>query len=143
MLIGRSDSKIGEKGRISFPKKFRKILGDHLIVTQGFESSLIVIAKDQLDLLLKGTEGKPITQKEVRETELFLLGSAQEVNLDSKGRFILPDYLKKYAKITDEVACLGILKYVRIWDKKRWEEHNIKLVDNIEPITNKLSEKNE
>src|SRR3990167_8539406 len=97
MLIGRQDSKIDEKNRISFPKKFRKELGDHLIITQGFEGSLIVISVDQLKILFEGTEGKPIIDKEARETERFLLGSAEEVTLDQKGRFILPEHLRKFA----------------------------------------------
>jgi len=140
MLIGRSDSKIDEKNRISFPKKFRKELGDNLIVTQGFEGSLIVISKDQLKLLLEGTEGKPIIDKAARETERFLLGSAEEVKLDDKGRFIIPEHLRKYANLSQEVSCLGIIRYVQIWDKKQWEEHNKELIENIEPITEKLSD---
>lgn len=140
MLIGRSDSKIDEKNRISFPKKFRRELGDNLIVTQGFDSSLIVISRDQWKVLLEGTEGKPITNKEARETETFLLGSAEEVDLDTKGRFVIPDHLKRFAGLSSEVACLGLLRYVRIWDKKKWEEHNEKLVKDIEPITEKLKD---
>lgn len=138
MLIGRQDSKIDEKNRISFPKKFRRELGDNLIVTQGFEGSLIVISVAQLNLLLEGTEGKPIIDKEAREIERFLLGNATEVETDEKGRFIVPGYLKEYANLTDEVSCLGIVRYVQIWDKKRWEEHNRKLTKTIEPITEKL-----
>ncbi|MBI4097986.1 MAG: division/cell wall cluster transcriptional repressor MraZ [Candidatus Levybacteria bacterium] len=140
MLIGRQDSKIDEKNRISFPKKFRKELGDSLIITQGFESSLIVIGRNQFDILLEGTRGRPIIDKQAREIERFLLGSAEEIELDEKGRFILPDYLKKYAGLSNEVTCLGLNRYVQIWDKKKWEEHNLELIKQIEPITEKLSD---
>ena len=140
MLIGRQDSNIDEKNRISFPKKFRKIIGNRLIVTQGFEGSLIVISQDQFDILLEGTKGKPIIDKKAREVERFLLGSAEEVELDEKGRFILPEYLKGYANLSSEVTCLGLNKYVQIWDKKRWEEHNLDLIKKIEPIAEKLSD---
>ena len=143
MLIGRQDSKIDEKGRIAFPKKFRNELGDNLVVTQGFESSLIVVSAAHWNTLLEGTEGKPITNKQARETERFLLGSAEEVVLDSKGRFILPMHLKKYAGLINEVCCLGISRYVQIWDKKKWEKHNDELIKNIDPITEKLNEDNE
>ena len=140
MLIGRHDSKIDEKNRISFPKKFRKELGDSLIITQGFESSLIVISVGELKLLLEGTKGRPIIDKQARETERFLLGSAEEVILDQKGRFILPEHLKRYANLTQEVTCLGIIRYVQIWDKNKWEKHNQELIKQIEPITEKLSD---
>jgi MraZ protein len=141
MLIGQAGSRIDEKNRISFPKKFRDELGDDLIVTQGFESSLIVVSKEQWKSLLEGTEGLPFTNKEARETQRFLLGAAENVSLDEKGRFVLPGHLKDYAKISDEVICLGISKYVEIWDKKLWEQHSVELIQNIVPITKKLSEK--
>lgn len=140
MLIGRQDSKIDEKNRISFPKKFRKELGNNLVITQGFEGSLIVISSEDMKLLLEGTAGRPIIDKEAREIERFLLGSAEEVTLDEKGRFILPDHLKRYANLVSEVTCLGITRYVQIWDKKTWEMHNKELIKNIEPITEKLSD---
>ena len=140
MLIGRQDSRIDEKNRIAFPKKFRGELGERLIVTQGFEGSLIVVSTERWKSLLEGTEGMPFTKKSARETQRFLLGTATEVELDDKGRFILPSHLKTYAKISQDIVFLGISRYVEIWDKKLWEEHNEELIKNIEPITEKLSE---
>ena len=140
MLIGQESGKIDEKNRIAFPKKFRKVLGNKLIITQGFEGSLIIVSMDSWKPLLEGTEGKPLINKEARETQRFLLGTATEVELDDKGRFILPEYLRKYAEIQKEVVCLGISRYVELWDKKKWEKHNMELIKTIEPIAQKLSE---
>lgn len=143
MLIGRQDSKIDEKNRIILPSKFRRELGDNLIVTQGFESSLIVISVSKFELLLEGTRGKPIIDKSAREIERFLLGSAEEVTLDDKGRFIVPSYLRNYANLTQEVSILGVMRYVQIWDMKRWETHNLELIKKIEPIAERMSKNNE
>lgn len=143
MLIGRQDTKIDEKNRIILPAKFRRELGDKLIVTQGFESSLIVISVNKFELLLEGTKGKPIIDKNAREIERFLLGSAEEVTLDDKGRFIIPAYLRRYASLSSEVSLLGVARYVQIWDKKLWEQHNLELIKKIEPITEKLTKNNE
>ena len=128
MLIGRQDTKIDEKNRIILPAKFRRELGDKLIVTQGFEGSLIVISVSKFELLLEGTRGKPIIDKNAREIERFLLGSAEEVSLDDKGRFIIPAYLREYASLNGEVSMLGVIRYVQIWDKKRWEEYSNTLI---------------
>ncbi len=143
MLIGRQDTKIDEKNRIILPAKFRRELGDNLIVTQGFEGSLIVISVSKFELLLEGTRGKPIIDKNAREIERFLLGSAEEVSLDDKGRFIVPNYLREYASLNEEVSMLGVIRYVQIWDKKRWETHNLELIKKIEPITERLTKNNE
>ncbi len=141
MLIGQYGGTIGEKNRIAFPKKFRDELGDKLIITQGFEGSLIVVAEASWKSLLEGTEGMPLTDLSTRETQRFLLGTATEVELDEKGRFVLPTHLKEYGSLSGEIVFLGISRYVEIWDKKKWEEHNSILVGTITSIADKLSGK--
>lgn len=138
MLIGQYTGTIGAKGRVAFPKKFREVLGDKLIVTQGYENSLIVVSEEGWKALLEGTEGKPFIQAETRETQRFLLGGASFSELDDKGRFILPTYLRDFAKIGDEIVFLGLSRYVEIWDKKRWEEYKQNLEKNIDSISKRL-----
>lgn len=140
MLLGQHSGKVGVKGRLAFPKKFREILGDRLIVTVGYENSLIVVSEEGWKRLLEGTEGKPFTVGAARETQRFILGGASETILDSKGRFILPLYLREYAKIENEVVFVGLSRYVEIWDKSTWEEYRKNLEKNIATIAERLSE---
>lgn len=138
MLIGQYEGKFGAKNRIALPKKFREILGDKLIVTLGYENSLIVVSEKGWKALLEGTEGKPFIQSETRETQRFLLGGASNVELDGKGRFIIPGYLRDFAKIKTDVVFLGLSRYVEIWDKERWEEYRQNLEKNIDTISQRL-----
>lgn len=138
MLLGQYDGIVGEKNRIAFPKKFREVLGDKLIITHGYENSLIVVSEEGWTALLEGTQGKPFIQFETRETQRFLLGGANLVELDSKGRFILPVYLRDFAKITSDVIFLGLSRYVEIWDKNRWTEYSKNLEKNIDVISERL-----
>ena len=143
MLIGQHEGKVGAKGRTAFPKKFREELGDKLIITLGYENSLIVVSEENWRSLLEGTEGKPFIQSETRETQRFLLGGAVSVELDSKGRFILPSFLREFAGIKAEIVFLGLSRYVEVWDKTRWLEYRKNLENNIERISQKLVEKEE
>lgn len=142
MLLGQFEGKVGEKSRTAFPKRFRDILGDKLIITQGFEKSLIVVSQEGWKALLEGTEGKPFTTNIARDTQRFLLGRAMFAELDEKGRFILPEYLKEYANISSDIIFLGLSRYVEIWDKKHWEEYHSELSKNISTIAEKLTESN-
>lgn len=139
MLLGQFEGRIDEKYRIGFPKKFRKYLGDELIVTRGFERSLIIVSEKNYRSLLEGTEGKPLTEKNSREVQRYLLGGASNVTLDAKGRFLLPEYLRRHALLTEDAVFLGIQRYVELWDKKTWLEHEKELADKIEGIAEKLS----
>lgn len=138
MLIGQYDGKVGAKSRVAFPKKFREILGDKLIITFGYENSLIVVSEEGWKALLEGTEGKPFVQSEARETQRFLLGGASFIELDNKGRFVLPNYLRIFAAIKDEVVFLGLSRYVEVWDRQKWEEYRHNLEKNIDKISQRL-----
>lgn len=140
MLLGQFDGKLDAKNRIGFPKKFQKVLGSSLIITFGYENTLIVVSAKNWQALLEGTEGKPFIHQEARETQRFLLGGASDVVLDRKGRFILPAYLRKFAKIEDEVVFVGLSRYVEMWDKKRWEQYQGILEGRIHAIAKRLVE---
>jgi MraZ protein len=140
MLLGQYESKIGEKHQVGLPKKFRDVLGDTLIVTKGFENCLIIVSEENWKTLLEGTEGKPFTSKSTRELQRFLLGSASDIALDSKGRFVVPEYLRQFAHLNEDVIFVGIQRFVELWDRKSWEEHQKELGKNIESIAEKLSE---
>ena len=140
LLLGQYEGKVGAKGRLAFPKKFREILGDRLIVTQGYENSLIVVSEQSWQALLEGTEGLPWTFGPARETQRFILGGASQIELDAKGRFILPVYLRAYAKIATEVVFVGLSRYVEIWDKRGWDLYRKNLEKNIETIAERLGQ---
>lgn len=140
MLIGQYEGKVGEKNRVAFPKRFREELGDKLIVTLGYEKSLVVVSEKGWKALLEGTEGRPFIQSEARETQRFLLGGASLVELDSKGRFIIPNYLRNFAEIKDEVMFIGLSRYVEIWDRERWLDYSLNLEKNIDRIAKRLTD---
>lgn len=139
MLIGQYDGKLSEKHQAGLPKKFRDELGDRLIITKGFENCLIVVSEENWKTLLEGTEGKPFTSKNTRELQRFLLGNATYVELDAKGRFVIPEFLRNFAGIKNDVIFAGIQRFVEIWDKETWEEHQKELSGTIESIAEKLS----
>jgi MraZ protein len=143
MLIGQYESKISAKFQVAMPKKFRDVLGDRLIITKGFEKCLIVVSVEKWKTLLEGTTGRPFTNKNTRELQRFLLGNATEVMLDGKGRFVIPEYLRAFATMRNDVVFAGIERFVEMWDKNTWEEHQNKLGKEIESIAERLSEEKE
>ena len=139
MLIGQFWVKMSVKHQVAFPKKFREVLGDTVIITQGFEQALIVVSESGWKSLVEDTEQRSVTQASARETKRFLMGGAVNVDLDEKGRFIIPDYLRNYAELGEEIVFVGLDSYVEIWDKNRWESYNKELAKNISSIAERLS----
>jgi MraZ protein len=143
MLIGQYDGKISEKYQAALPKKFRDELGDRLIITKGFENCLIIVSEENWKTLLEGTEGKPFTSKNTRELQRFLLGNATYIELDGKGRFVIPEFLRNFAGLKSDIIFAGIQRFVEIWDKTKWEENQNELSENITSIAERLSAGNE
>ncbi len=145
MVLGQYTSTIDEKNRSALPKKFREELGSTLIVTKGLDTQLIIVPTKQWNTLLEGTEGKPFIQRDVRELQRFLLGNATELELDTKGRFVIPEYLREYAHIKDEIVYVGVGRFIEVWDKKRWNDHQEKIVEKgmIADIAEKLADTHE
>jgi MraZ protein len=142
MLLGRYKGKITDKSRLAFPAKLRAELKETIVVTQGYEKSLIAVSERGWKSLIENTGNKPFVFGPARDTTRFLLGSAQTLKLDKQGRFVLPDYLLRYAQIDKEVIFLGLGSYVEIWNTNRWNAYQNKLENNIEDIADRLSSLN-
>ena len=138
-VLGQYDVKVGEKQQVAFPKKFRAILGDTLVITKGFDGHLVAVAEKNWEDLVKGTEGILFTNRETRNVQRFFLGNATIVELDSQGRFVLPEYLRTYAGILKDVVFVGLRNFVEIWDKNKWDEQQVKLSANISNMTESIS----
>lgn len=139
MLIGHYTTKADSKGRVALPAKFKAGLGNKVIVTAGYENSLMVVsAKDWQTVIGQVTNNK-LTLEPARATDRFLLGSAFEVELDSQGRFIIPKYLRQYAKISQLVVFIGVGNRVEIWSQAKWEVYEKYLDKNISQLGEKLS----
>src|SRR5437868_6883969 len=108
MLIGQFEGKVTEKHQTVLPKQFRKILGTKVIITKGLEECLLIVSESNWKTLLEGTEGRPFTKKDVRQLQRYLLGNATVVDTDALGRFVLPEYLRRYASIDSEIIFAGI-----------------------------------
>ncbi len=121
MFLGEYQTKFTGKGRIILPSKFRKELTSRsLILSRGFDECIWGFTRE-------GWEAESIKQlsvsaneKEGRNLRRYLFSGAEEVTIDSQGRFVIPKHLLVYAGLKKEVVLLGLGDRFEIWDKKSW-----------------------
>lgn len=142
MLIGEYTGKIGEKKRVSLPSKFREELGDEIILTRGYEDVLIIVNKKLWQTIASEVMNGSFIDKNIRDTSRFLVGGAKEIELDSQGRFVIPQPLYEHADISDEVVFIGLANWIEIWDKEKWEERVKYLKANSDEIAQEISKLN-
>ncbi len=143
MLLGNFLARLDlEKGRTALPKSFRSLLGEKVIVTAGFDNSLMIISQNSWQKVVGEVVNKPFIFSPARETDRFLLGNAFEVKLDGQGRFIIPQALRALANLSEDIVFIGMGNRIEIWDQEAWTKHQQYLKNNIETIAQKLNEQN-
>lgn len=121
MFLGNYITQLGSGNRVAVPKRFRTQLGETFIVAKWYEKCLVIISTESWsELLQKLTGGQSIPTAAVRDTHRFIMGSAFELTADAQGRFVIPENLKAFADLKDEVVFLGLGDRVEVWDKKEW-----------------------
>jgi MraZ protein len=140
MLIGEYKAKLGDKNRTALPKKLRDELKGEIIITRGYEGCLILLDKEKWQKLIKLVEVKPLTNQDVRNTKRFLIGGANEVELDFQARFVIPEQLKEYAHLENEITFIGIIDWIEIWSEAKWNKKINNISENAADIADRLSE---
>jgi MraZ protein len=118
MLTGEFKTSLDDKGRISFPAKFREELGvDKLVVTKGIDSCLWVFTLvDWAEVQRKVRESTSPFQADGRMIRRELIGPAQEVDIDKIGRIAIPATLRDHASLSGETMVVGLDSYFEIWN---------------------------
>ena len=142
MIIGEYKSKVGEKKRVSLPKRFREELGEDLILTRGYENALVFVNKNMWQKVAQEVMNGSFTNKDIRDTSRFLVGGAKEIDLDNQGRFIIPQALFEHAKLKTNIVFIGLVNWVEIWDEESWQERVKYLQEHGEEIAQEISKMN-
>ncbi len=142
MLIGEYESKIGEKKRVAIPQKFKKELGGNLILTRGYEGTLVLVNKKMWEEIAKEVINGSFINKDIRDTTRFLVGSATEIQPDQQGRIVIPKSLYEYAEFKQQAIFVGLYNWIEIWDKNKWSQRLKYLDKNSEEIAKAIQEMN-
>ena len=144
MFRGRYENNIDPKGRISIPVRFREILlqkyDDSRVFVTNFDHCLLLFPYSEWIELEDRASKISMFNKEHRAFVRFFFSSAAECSLDNQGRILIPQPLRKYAGLEKEVVLLGALKKIEIWDKRRWNEEMENLTNNIDAISETISQ---
>jgi MraZ protein len=60
--------------------------------------------------------------------------------VDSVGRILIPDFLKKFAGLGEKVVFAGMHNRVEIWDETRWATYKEKVEGQADSLAEKLGE---
>lgn len=125
MFLGTFEPNLMEKGRVALPKKIRNVLaGDRLVLTIGFEECIFGFTQKGWEEITSSELSRPLfSDKEARVLRRKMYSNAIDIELDSQGRFVIPQNMLEFAKITKNLVIIGAGDHFEIWSKVVWEEY--------------------
>ena len=143
MLIGEYIHTIDDKNRVSMPFKFRKELGKKIIITPGLGQCLFIFTAKEWEKVSKKLSDSEndlsFLKADQRSFNRYMFGRAAEVEIDSVGRMMIPEFLQEGIKLRDKAAIIGVKDRIEVWNEKAWSEQKEKIGREAESLAEKLS----
>jgi MraZ protein len=140
MLLGSSNNRIDGKGRLVMPAKFRSKIGEIVCCTVSRNRSLAVYPMDEWAPYYEKIQALPSTD-EALKFKRFLLGNAEELPVDGQGRILIPEKLRKYANLVDQVVVNGAGDHLEIWNSESWSAYNDENLENFDAYSEEVGAK--
>lgn len=140
MLIGEYIHTLDEKNRVSLPVRFRKEVGKKIIVTAGLDNCLWIFTQVQWKNISEKLSSLSMLQADNRSFNRYMFGSATEIEVDTLGRILLPEFLTTRANLKNKVAVVGVQDKIEIWNEDLWKENNNAVGKKVDQLAEKLGQ---
>lgn len=118
MLIGSYLHNVDAKGRVFIPAKFRLDLGSHFYIYRSHDGCIRAYAEEEWKEVVEKLKHSTVKSNQLRRR---ILSSTVEVEMDTQGRVLIPDDLRRAAMIIDKVKVVGMADWVEFWNPERFE----------------------
>lgn len=111
------------KNRMRIPAKLREEIGEGYSVTVGAGGCLYVYSKAQTEEVKASLKNINAYRDKQLKAARFILYNLWEAVEDKQGRILLPENLRKFAKIEKNVVVFKGPNCVEIWSEEVWNEY--------------------
>jgi MraZ protein len=140
VFLGEFEHTIDDKGRVAIPAKFREVLGERFVVTKGFDSCLQAFPMSYWEELSAKVDRLPVSSPDARNLRRLIFSPAQDVDIDRQGRVLIPQTLRVYAGLAEEVVISGMGNYFELWSAARWRDTQEFISANATDIAGKFAD---
>ncbi|WP_045225344.1 division/cell wall cluster transcriptional repressor MraZ [Methyloterricola oryzae] len=151
MFRGVNSINLDEKGRLAIPTRYRAELQEccerQLVLTVGLDRCLMLYPFPEWEDIERKLVKLPSLNKQAKRLQRLLIGHATECEMDSQGRVLIAEPLRKFANLDKRVVLTGQGNKFEIWDEDVWnrsrdewlEEEGVEDLDDLSPELESLS----
>jgi MraZ protein len=101
---------------------------------------LFLYTKKEWEIIAQKLSQTSLGSKDSRDLNRFFLSGAVEIDIDSAGRILLPEYLKDFANLKEKIIFAGLYSRVEIWNENAWEVKQKQVAGQADEVASKLQE---
>jgi len=119
---------LDDKCRLAIPKSFRDAFCTDaattatVVIAPETGQALALFSEAQFQLRAEEVRGCVPTHQDARTYLRLYFSQAESVEIDKQGRIRVPERLKEFAGLKQEVVLLGVNDRVELWDRERWDQ---------------------
>ena len=142
LLTGEYEHTIDQKGRVLVSNKLRNQIdvdefgGDFYLVV-GANGILCLYPEKCYERLSIAMAQKNAAPDEIVAFERMNFALAGKVELDSQGRLLLNEKLRKRAGLKDNVTLVGVRDHIELWNTQDWDQY---VTDNMAQFQKRAAE---
>lgn len=140
MFIGEYSHTLDPKKRLALPVRFRKELGNKVVITRGLDRCLFMYPLSSWEEISKKLRALPIGGVDTRGLSRFMLSGAVEVEVDGAGRILIPDFQKRFASLGNKVVLAGVSDRIELWNEKAWSAYTKRIEKDADRMAQKLGD---
>ncbi|AQZ94743.1 division/cell wall cluster transcriptional repressor MraZ [Halopseudomonas phragmitis] len=139
MFRGANAINLDAKGRLAMPARYRdrlvELCAGQLVATIALEERCLWIYPlpewEAVEMQLKKA---PNLNPAVKRLNRLLIGNANEIELDSNGRFVVPPLLRDHAGLDKKVMLVGQLNKFELWSEEAWEATTSAYLEEVQEV---------
>ncbi len=127
MFYGTFEHSLDDKNRLMVPSKLREEVPEAersvFFLTQGLDQCLFLYTRsgwEQTVAKMQGAKGG-LQSAAGRNFQRLFFSRAMRQELDGAGRLLVPDVLRRVAGLRKDVALVGVMDRIELWDMARWK----------------------
>ena len=126
MLRGNALAKLDDKGRLKLPSIYRTVIeptyGTEFFITSLQGESVLIYPMPVYSALEERIFRASKVEPSVKRLRRALNYYGQTASMDSQGRLLVHPLLRESTEIQGEVAVIGQLDFLEVWNRNTFEE---------------------
>ncbi|TDO21158.1 MraZ protein [Mycoplasma testudineum] len=116
--------------RVSVPAKFKDNFGDRFFIVLGFDNVIEMWTESDFRIYTQKLDQSNYLDAAATKFKRAFYQRSSEVEVDAKGRFVIPENFIKKSAIKKDVVFIGAGSKVEIWSSESQEEFDSMMDDS-------------